>query len=71
MDVIRHTDSELGFYLYTIINHSGITYEDLAEALNVSPRTIGYYVSGQRKPKQTTLLKLLRLTNANSQEIPF
>lgn len=71
MDVTRHTDCELGFYLYTIINHSGKTYEQVAEALEVSPRVIGYYVSGQRKPKQTTLLKLLRITNANPQEIPF
>ena len=71
MDVIRHADSELGLYLYTIINNSGKTYEELAEALDVSPRTINYYVSGQRKPKQTTLLKLLRIIDANLQEIPF
>ena len=71
MDVKRHTDSELGLYIYKIINNSGRTYEQIAEALEVSTRIVNYYINGERKPKQTTLLKLLRITNANLQEIPF
>lgn len=71
MDVKRHTNSELGLYLYKLIRNSGRTYEQVADALGVSPRIVNYYVSGQRKPKQITLLKLLRITKANSQEIPF
>lgn len=71
MDVKRHTDNKLALYIFTLINNSGKTYEQIAEALDVSPRVVNYYISGQRKPKQTMLLKLLRITNANLKEIPF
>lgn len=62
---------ELGLYIYNLISKSAITKEDIAEKLDVDVRTIEYYCSGQRRPEQTKLLKLLKITKANILEIPF
>lgn len=71
MESNRKKDPELGRFLWSIIRKSGLTNEKLAEALDVSPRIVGYYCSGERKPNQTTLLRILRITNAELKDIPF
>lgn len=71
METNRKKNLELAEFLRCIIQNSGLTYENIAEMLNVSSRTIGYYCSGERKPGQTTLLRLLRVTNVDVKDIPF
>lgn len=71
MEAKRSLDPDLGLFIHTIICNSGLTHEAIAESLSVSPRAVDYYCSGQRKPKQTTLLKLLRITGVNAEDIPF
>ena len=69
--VNRKTDYELGNFIWSIVDKSGISQEKCAELLEVSPRTIGYYCSGQRKPTQTKLLRLIRVAGVNVEDIPF
>lgn len=71
MDTKRNFDPELGLFLYHAIKRSGYTYESLAEALGVSREAVNQYCSGKRKPKQRTLLRLLRLTDVQAKDIPF
>lgn len=71
MESNRKNDSELGYFIWRIIDNSGLTHEDVAERLNVSKRTVDYYCSGQRKPEQKILLSLLKLTQTRYEEIPF
>ena len=71
MESKRNIDSELGLFIYTIIDKSGMTKEDIAEKLNVSPRTVYFYCAGQRKPQQKVLLSLIKLTRTKCEDIPF
>ena len=71
MESKRKSDSELGYFIWRIINNSGLTHETVAELLNVSKRSVDYYCSGQRKPEPKVLLRLLKLTQINFKEIPF
>lgn len=71
MESKRNIDSELGLFIYQIIDKSGITKELLADKLNVSTRTVYGYCTGERKPSQRVLLRLLRLTNTRAEDIPF
>lgn len=71
MESKRKNDSELGYFIWRIIDKSGLTHEVVAERLNVSKRSVDYYCSGQRKPDPKVLLSLLKLTQTNFKEIPF
>lgn len=71
MESKRNIDSELGLFIYQIIDKSGMTKELLADKLNVSTRTIYCYCTGERKPRQRVLLRLLKLTNTCAEDIPF
>ena len=71
MESNRKRDPELAEYLRSIIQKSGFTYESVAEMLNVSARTVGYYCSGERKPGQKTLLRLVRMMSVEVKDIPF
>ena len=71
MESKRNIDSELGLFIYKIIDKSGMTKEYIAEKLNVSPRIVHYYWTGQRKPKQKVLLSLIKLTRTQCEDIPF
>ena len=71
MESNRKIDSELGYFIWRIIDNAGLTHENVAERLNVSKRTVDYYCSGQRKPEQKVLLSLLKLTQTSFEEIPF
>lgn len=67
----RRIDRELGDYIYKCFKQSGKTLERFAEELFVEVRTVNYYFTGQRKPSQRTLLRLIKVSNINVQNIPF
>lgn len=69
--VNRKTDHELGRFIWSIVHNSKYSQEKLAEILDVSPRTMSYYCSGQRKPTQRKLLRLIRVAGVNVEDIPF
>ena len=62
---------ELGLFIYNIIKASGKTHQEIADEVGVELRSIDYYCSGQRKPNQINLLRLLKATNVNTSKIPF
>lgn len=68
---VRRIDKELGLFIYYCYNNTGMTIEELADALFVTPRTVQYYFTGQRKPSQRTLLRLVKVANVNCEDIPF
>ena len=70
-NVNRKTDHELGEFIWSIVHNSKYSQEKLAEILDVSPRTMSYYCSGQRKPTQRKLLRLIRVAGVNVEDIPF
>ena len=69
--VNRKNDHELGEFIWSIVHNSKYSQEKLAEILDVSPRTMSYYCSGQRKPTQRKLLRLIRVAGVNVEDIPF
>ena len=71
MESNRKKDPELADFLRNSIQKSGLTYEKVAEQLNISVRTVGYYCSGERKPGQKTLLRFVRPMNIQAKDIPF
>ena len=71
MESNRKKDPELTDFLRNSIQKSGLTYEKIAEQLDISVRTVGYYCSGERKPSQKTLLRFIRTMNIQSKDIPF
>ena len=69
--VKRKIDHELGDFIWSIVNKSGLSQERWAELLEVSPRTMNYYCSGQRKPTQRKLLRFIKVAGINVEDIPF
>ena len=69
--VNRKVDYELGNFIWNVVNKSGLSQEKWAELLEVSPRTMSYYCSGQRKPKHKTLLHFIKVAGINAKDIPF
>lgn len=69
--VNRKVDYELGNFIWNVVNKSGLSQEKWAELLGVSPRTISYYCSGQRKPKHKKLLHFIKVAGINAKDIPF
>ena len=67
----RKIYSELGLFIYKIIDASGKTHQEIADIIGVELRTVNYFCTGQRKPNQINLLRLLKATNAKVEEIPF
>lgn len=67
----RRIDKELGKFIRSCYINSGKTIEELAWAIDVEPRTLNYYFSGERKPSQRTLLRLVKVAKVNIQDIPF
>lgn len=70
-NVNRKIDYELGQFIWSIVNKSGLSQEQWAELLEVSTRTMSYYCSGQRKPTQRKLLHLIKVAGINVEDIPF
>lgn len=62
---------ELGLFIYKIIDASGKTHQEIADIIGVELRTVNYFCTGQRKPNQINLLRLLKATNTKVEEIPF
>lgn len=69
--VNRKIDYELGNFIWNIVNKSGLSQERWAELLEVSPRTMSYYCSGQRKPEHKKLLRFIKVASINVKDIPF
>ena len=69
--VNRKIDYELGNFIWSIVNKSGLSQERWAELLEVSPRTMSYYCSGQRKPTHRKLLHFIKVASINVEDIPF
>ena len=70
--VNRKVDYEMGKFIWSIVDKSGISQEKWAEILEVSPRMIGYYCSGQRKPTQRKLLRIIKtIGGIKAKDIPF
>ena len=69
--VNRKVDYELGKFIWNVVNKSGLSQEKWAELLGVSPRTMSYYCSGQRKPKHKKLLHFIKVAGINAKDIPF
>ena len=67
----RRIDKELGDFIYHCWKESGFKMEEFAKKLKIEPRTLNYYFSGQRKPIQRTLLRLIRISNVDLKNIPF
>ena len=70
-NVNRKVDYELGNFIWNVVNKSGLSQEKWAELLGVSPRTMSYYCSGQRKPKHKKLLHFIKVAGINAKDIPF
>ena len=69
--VNRKVDYELGNFIWNVVNKSGLSQEKWAELLGVSPRTMSYYCSGQRKPDHKRLLRFIKVASLNVKDIPF
>ena len=70
--VNRKTDYEMGRFIWSIVDKSEYSQEKWAEILNVSTRTMGFYCSGERKPSQRKLLRLIKVAGGiNAEDIPF
>ena len=69
--VNRKVDYELGNFIWNVVNKSGLSQERWAELLEVSPRTMSYYCSGQRKPEHKKLLRFIKVAGINAKDIPF
>ena len=70
--VNRKIDYEMGRFIWSIVDKSEHSQEKWAEMLNVSTRTMGYYCSGERKPSQRKLLRLIKVAGGiNAEDIPF
>ena len=67
----RKKDCELGKFIWSIVDKSEFSQEKWAELLEVSPRTLSYYCSGQRKPTQRKLLHLIKIAGIDVKDIPF
>ena len=69
--VNRKVDYELGNFIWNVVNKSGLSQEKWAEMLEVTPRTMSYYCSGQRKPEHKKLLRFIKVAGINAKDIPF
>ena len=68
----RKIDYEMGRFIRSLIGKSGFSQERMAEILDVSPRTIGYYCSGERKPAHKKLLLIIKHSGGScAEDIPF
>ena len=69
--VNRKIDREMGRFIWSIVDRSEYSLEQLAEMLSVSPRTMAYYCSGERKPTQRKLLQLIKVAGGvKAEDIP-
>ncbi len=60
----RKIDRKTADFIQSIVNKSGYSQEKWAELLEVTPRTIAYYLSGQRTPSAQRLLKIQEISKS-------
>jgi transcriptional regulator with XRE-family HTH domain len=48
----------VGLNLYHLLEKSGLTQEELAEKMEVSPRTVSYWLSGIKEPSFARMIRL-------------
>ncbi len=60
----RKIDRETADFIRGIVDNSNLTQQDWAEKLDVSPRVIAYYLSGQRTPSAQRLLKIQEISKS-------
>ncbi len=58
----RKIDYQMANYIRSIVDASGITQQEWAELLEVTPRTVAYYCSGQRTPTASRLVKIQEIS---------
>ena len=71
MESNRKKDPELADFLRNSIQKSGLTYEKVAEQLNISVWAVGYYCSGERKPGQKNIAPFCADDEHPSKRYPF
>lgn len=54
----RTIDYQMANYIRSIVDQSGISQEKWAQLLDVTPRMIAYYCSGQRTPSSNRLMRI-------------
>ena len=57
----RKIDYEMADYFRSTVDKSGLSQEKWAELLEVTPRSIAYYCSGQRTPSAKRLLQFQKI----------
>ena len=60
----RTIDYQMANYIRSIVDQSGISQEKWAELLDVTPRMIAYYCSGQRTPSSSSLMTIHTLSQS-------
>ena len=65
----RKIDAESGRAISSLVAESCYTHEELAELLEVSPRSVDYYCTGERRPSTARLVKLIKLCIANAKTV--
>lgn len=60
----RKIDYAMADYFRSIVDKSGLSQEEWAELLEVTPRSIAYYCSGQRTPSGKRLLQFQEIAGS-------
>lgn len=60
----RKIDYETADYFRSIVDKSGFSQEKWAELLEVTPRSVAYYCSGQRTPSAQRLLLFQKIAES-------
>ena len=64
----REINYTMGNFFRDMVDRIGKPQEEIAAELEVSTRTVGYYVSGERSPSAQKLLRLIKLNGGISAE---
>lgn len=60
----RKIDYEMADYFWSIVDKSGLSQEEWATRLGVTPRSVAYYCSGQRTPSAKRLLLFQKIAES-------
>lgn len=60
----RKIDHKTADFIRSIVDESGYSQEKWAELLEVSPRMIAYYISGERRPSAERLLEIIEISKS-------
>lgn len=62
-------DYKFGNFIYTLRTEKGMTQQDLAKALGVTPAAVSKWENGSSKPRYEMLLKLAEILDVSSEEL--